>query len=141
MYAWWNNSDRTRFWRIQSADIDVRRYFGREALTGWYAGVSAQILRYDICLGSTGYLSSHSGAAIFDRPSYAIVAEGGYSLRLNRHLNLDLNFGVGYLGGPYQTYRPSPVHNQWLSTRQRKYFGPLKAGVSLVWRLGKGGSR
>ena len=45
--------------------------------------------------------------------------------------------GLGYLGGEYQEYLPKDGHYVWQATKQRRWFGPTKAEVSLVWLLGR----
>ena len=68
--------------------------------------------------------------------------EAGYSLRLTPFLNLDFTAGAGALTGQYQTYTATEGHHSvWQSTRQRRYFGPSKAEIALVWLFGKGGER
>ena len=64
--------------------------------------------------------------------------EYGYSLPIARRLNLDFALGVGYWGGKYYKYIPRDGHYVWQATRNRHWFGPTKAGVSLVWLIGRG---
>lgn len=64
--------------------------------------------------------------------------EYGYALPIARRLNIDFVLGVGYWGGKYHTYNPRDGHYVWQSTRQRHWFGPTKAEISLVWLLGRG---
>lgn len=54
-----------------------------------------------------------------------------------RRLNIDFSTGLGYLGGEYQEYLPKDGHYVWQATKQRRWFGPTKAEVSLVWLLGR----
>ena len=142
MYAWWGGQRHARYLRLQAWELLTRHYFGRCELTGWHIGLYAQIGRYDICLNGTGYLSGHSGASFFQRPTYGGGVEAGYALRLTERLNLDFTAGAGVLTGQYQTYTATPGHHSvWQSTRQRRYFGPSKAEIALVWLFGKGGDR
>lgn len=55
-----------------------------------------------------------------------------------RRLNLDFVIGLGYWGGTYYEYLPMDNHYVWQATRQRHWFGPTKAEISLVWLLGRG---
>ena len=134
MYAWWKNDDRHRYWRTYGGDLNVRRYFGRKALEkplqGHHLGVYGQILTYDFELGGRGYLG--------DKWSWGAGIEYGYSLPLARRLNMDFSIGLGYLGGEYMEYVPMDTHYVWQVTKQRRWFGPTKAEVSLVWLIGRG---
>lgn len=133
MYAWWKNNRRHDFWRTYGGEIDIRKYFGRRAaqkpLTGHHLGIYGQMLTYDFELGSTGYLS---------KLSYGVGIEYGYALPIGRRLNLDFGIGIGYLGGEYKEYEPIDTHYVWKRTKQRHWFGPTKAEISLVWLIGHG---
>ena len=144
MYAWWSNRGKNNFWRIYGGDVEARRWFGKKAeekpLQGHHLGVYGQLLTYDFELGGRGYLG--------DKWSYAFGVSYGYSLPITRRLNLDFNLGIGYLGGKYKEYTPIEGHYVWQLTKNRQWFGPTKAEVSLVWLLGnenvnkkKGGRR
>jgi hypothetical protein len=143
-YAWWKSDARYHYWRTYGGDIALRRWFGKKAaqkpLTGHHAGVYGQLLTYDFELGGRGYLA--------DRWSYAAGIEYGYSLPIARRLNLDFNLGLGYHWGEYKEYLPIDGHYVWQATKNRKYFGPTKAEISLIWLIGrdnynskKGGNR
>lgn len=134
MYAWWKSDRKHRYWRVYGGDVSVRKYLGRRAaekpLTGHHLGLYGQILTYDLEWGGRGYLG--------DRWNYAAGLEYGYSWPVARRLNLDFAIGVGYLGGEYKEYVPMDNHYVWQATKQRHWFGPTKAEVSLVWLLGRG---
>ena len=133
MYAWWNSDRRHNYWRTYGGELDIRKYFGRRALakplTGHHLGLYGQMLTYDFETGGTGFLS---------KLSYGVGIEYGYSLPVGRRLNLDFGIGIGYLGGEYKKYDPIDGHYVWKETRQRHWFGPTKAEISLVWLLGRG---
>ena len=133
MYAWWSSRSHNNFWRIYGGDLEVRRWFGHKAeekpLQGHHAGVYAQLLTYDFERGGRGYLG--------DKWSYAFGVSYGYSLPIARRLNLDFTLGIGYLGGKYKEYLPIEGHYVWQATKNRQWFGPTKAEVSLVWLFGK----
>ena len=144
MYAWWSNTGKDNFWRIYGGDVEVRRWFGKKAaekpLQGHHLGVYGQLLTYDFELGDRGYMA--------DKWNYAFGVSYGYSLPIAKRLNLDFTLGIGYWGGRYKEYLPVEGHYVWQSTKNRRWFGPTKAEVSLVWLLGhdnenkqKGGSR
>lgn len=134
MYAWWSNRGKNKFWRIYGGDVEVRRWFGKKAaekpLQGHHLGVYGQLLTYDFELGDRGYMA--------DKWNYAFGVSYGYSLPIAKRLNLDFTLGIGYWGGRYKEYLPVEGHYVWQSTKNRRWFGPTKAEVSLVWLLGHG---
>lgn len=140
-YAWWHKDSWSYYHRVYGGDINLRKYFGasarRRPLSGHHIGVYAQALTYDFEYGSTGYLSELS---------YGGGLEYGYSLPVSKTLNIDFSIGCGYLGGEYKVYGPIDDHYVWRETRQRHWYGPTKAEISLVWNIGnkdfrKGGAR
>lgn len=144
MYAWWSKKNMDKIWRIQGAEISIKKYIGfttPRLASGWYIGCYANIGRYDILLGNTGYLSGNSNGNFFNHPSYGFGVEGGYSFPISKRFYLDFSIGVGYLTGQYLTYKSQAGHNIWESTRIRHWFGPTKAEISLVLLLKKGGKR
>ncbi len=133
-YAWWSKNRRHNYWRYYGGDIAVRRWFGRKAaekpLTGHHIGLYAQIMTYDFELGGKGYMGN--------KYNYGGGVEYGFSLPMARRFNIDFTVGVGYLGGKYYEYTPIDGHYVWQATKRRKWFGPTKAEVSLVWLIGHG---
>lgn len=140
-YAWWKNDNKAFYWRVYGGELDVRKYFGKQAqerpLSGHHVGIYGQGLTYDFDLGKTGILS---------QLSYGVGLEYGYSLPVAKALNIDFGIGFGYLGGEYKVYDPMDGCYVWRETRQRHWFGPTRAEISLVWLIGnktirKGGAR
>lgn len=133
MYAWWKSDKSHYYWRTYGGELDLRKYFGKRAsekpLTGHHLGIYGQGLTYDFETGGKGYQS---------KLSYGAGIEYGYSLPIGRRLNLDFGIGIGYLGGEYKVYVPIDSHYVWKETRQRHWFGPTKAEISLVWLIGRG---
>ncbi len=141
MYAWWSNDKRHRFWRIYGGDINVRKYFGRRAiekpLTGHHIGVYGQILTYDFEIGGRGYMGGRANGTLWNEGNYGAGIEYGYSLPVNRRINLDFSIGIGYLGGSYNEYIPKEGFYLWEKKVHLHWFGPTKAEVSFVWLLGR----
>lgn len=142
MYAWWKNDRRHRYLRIYGGSLEVRRWFptrrhAGSLLTGHHVGLYGQMFTYDLEWGGKGYLG--------DKWSWGVGAAYGYSLPVGKRLNIDFTIGVGYQQGEYMTYHPEDDCYVWDATHNRKWFGPTKAEISLVWfiggRDGKGGSK
>ena len=144
MYGWWNTRKKHRYWRVYGGDIAVRKWLGKKAdekpLTGHHLGLYGQLFTYDFEWGNTGYLGGKPGETLWDCPNYAAGVEYGYALPIARRLNIDFAVGIGYWGGKYYTYNPLDEHYVWKSTKNRHWFGPTKAEISLVWLLGRGNS-
>ncbi len=142
IYAWWKNNSRHNYWRVYGGDLGVRKYIGSKErqllLTGHHLGLYGQILTYDLALGGRGYMAGKPGGNLFDKANYAVGAEYGYSLPVGRRINIDFAIGIGYMGGTYHEYLPIDGCYVWQCTKQRRWFGPTKAEVSLVWRIGRG---
>lgn len=142
MYAWWNSNKRHNYWRLYGGELEIRKYFGRHAaekpLTGHHLELYGQLFTYDFELGGTGYMGGKPGGSLWEKCNYAVGVEYGYSLPVGRRLNLDFVIGVGYWGGEYHTYDPVDDHHVRKETRQRHWFGPTKAEISLVWLIGRG---
>lgn len=132
-YAWWKNDSRHDYWRVYGGELEIRKYFGahvaEKAFAGHHAGLYLQALTYDFELGGPGYLS---------RFSYGGGFEYGYSLSLHRQLRLDFSIGIGCLSGRYEQYTPADSHYVWERTGMRYWFGPTRAGISLLWLPGNG---
>lgn len=144
MYGWWNRNGSHRYWRIYGGDIAVRKWFGKKAdekpLTGHHVGIYGQTFTYDFEWGGKGYMGGESGGTLWERMNYAVGVEYGYSLPIARRLNIDFTIGLGYWGGKYYEYIPLDGHYVWQATKNRHWFGPTKAEISLVWLLGRGNS-
>ena len=151
-YAWWKTDRKHRYWRAYGGDVNVRWWFGSAAhgkpLTGHHLGVYGQVLTYDFEWGGKGCLGGKPGGPLWDKMNWGVGLEYGYSLPVAKRFNIDFTLGVGYLTGEYQEYRPVDGCYVWQATKQRHWFGPTKAEISLVWLIGcdnynrrKGGER
>ena len=141
-YAWWKHDHKHWYWRIYGGDIYARKWFGRKAhkkpLTGHHIGMYAQMLTYDFETGGRGYMGGRPGENLWNKAHWGVGIEYGYSHPIARCLNLDFTLGAGYLTGEYHEYIPEDGCYVWQATKNRKWFGPTKAEISLVWLLGGG---
>ena len=141
-YAWWKRDRRHWYWRVYGGSLTLRRWFGRRAaekpLTGHHAGVYGQWVTYDFETGGRGQMGGEPGGDIWDRASFGAGLEYGYALPIGRRLNLDFVAGLGYLGGTYYEYEPEDDCYVWQATKKRRYVGPTKLEVTLMWLVGRG---
>lgn len=144
MYGWWDTNKKHRYWRTYGGDLAIRKWFGKKAnekpLTGHHLGIYGQMFTYDFEWGGKGYMGGQPGGTLWDELNYAAGVEYGYSLPIARRLNIDFTIGLGYWGGKYYEYTPLDGHYVWQVTKNRHWFGPTKAEISLVWLLGRGNS-
>jgi hypothetical protein len=131
-YAWWKRDKSAFYWRTYGGDFEARYWFGKLAkekpLTGHHVGLYGQMITYDFEFGGSGILAP--------RWSWAIGASYGYSLPIHRVLNIDFSAGVGYHTGIYHDYIPIDGEYIWQATKRRRWIGPTKFEVSLVWLIG-----
>lgn len=136
MYAWWNNRQHRRYWRIYGGDIEMRMQLGQgksdNTFAGHRIGVYASIVTYDIQFGR-----SHTGV-IGDKFNYAAGITYGYSLPVTRRLNIDFSIGIGYQWGRYLKQHLVDTHDVLLSTHNRRWFGPTRVEIGLTWLIGPG---
>ena len=134
MYSWWKSDKVYWYWRTYGGDVAVRYWFGKPSkekpLQGHHVGLYGQMITYDVELGGRGYLA--------DRWSWSVGLEYGYSLPIDSRLNIDFTIGAGYHTGQFYEYLPIDGHYVWQATKNRRYIGPTKAEISLVWLLGRG---
>ena len=130
MYSWWHNDTWHWYWRTYGGDIALRHWIGGSDrhLTGHHIGLYGQITTYDFELGKRGYLG--------DRWSYAGGMEYGWATSVGKRLNIDFTIGLGYLTGEYKEYLPIDGCYVWQATNMRRWIGPTKAEISLVWLWG-----
>ena len=83
---------------------------------------------YDVEFGKRGNMSDFS---------YTIGAEYGYTFPISPRVSLDLAMALGYFGGTYKVYDPIDTHYVWQENRNRRYFGPVKADITLAFQIGK----
>lgn len=142
MYGWWKKNSKHHYWRIYGGDVSARKWFGKNAygrpLTGHHLGIYGQVFTYDFEWGGKGYMGGKPGGTIWDKMNYALGVEYGYSLPIAKRFSIDFTIGIGYWGGKYYKYIPLDGHYVWQATKNRNWYGPTKAEISLVWLLGNG---
>ena len=134
MHAWWSSDRNHKYWRTYGGNVELRYWFGKKAaqkrLTGHHVGLYAGALTYDFEWGGKGYLAK--------KWSTNFGVSYGYSAPIAKRLNLDFELGLGYFSGEYEEYEPKGDYYFWQTTKNRKFFGPTRAEVTLVWLLGHG---
>lgn len=146
-YSWWKSDKKSWYWRTYGGDVALRYWMGKASrnkpLTGHHLGLYGQMITYDFEVGGRGYIAdSGFGKDKSEDASlgwnWAAGLEYGYSLPIARRLNIDFTLGVGYHWGTFKEYLPIDGHYVWQATKRRKYIGPTKCEISLVWLIGCG---
>ena len=146
-YSWWKSDKKAWYWRTYGGDVAHRYWMGKASrntpLTGHHLGLYGQMITYDFEVGGRGYIAdSGFGKDKSEDASlgwnWAAGLEYGYSLPIARRLNIDFTLGVGYHWGTFKEYLPIDGHYVWQATKRRKYIGPTKCEISLVWLIGCG---
>lgn len=133
LYAGWEFPKHNFYWDLYGTQLGVRKYFGRiskeRAFSGHHVGLYTQALAYDLQAGNLGQQTP--GLNI------GVGVDYGYSFPIAPGLNLDLELGLGYLGGRYYEYIVQDGHHTWRGTVMRAWMGPTKLAASLVWLIKK----
>ena len=117
----WNNKERRyALWEVSPA---VRYYLGEKR--AWYVGAMFKAGQFNYKLSDMGRQGDLMGGGI----------TGGYQLRLNKALALDFNLGLGCLNADYEKYEVIDGVRVRRGTENSNWWGPIDAGVTLVWRL------
>ena len=117
----WNGKDRRyALWEVMP---EVRYYIGKEKCG--YLGAMFKAGEFNYKLSATGKQGDLMGGGI----------TGGYLLRLNKALSLDFSVAIGCLHADYETYEVTGGVRVRRGTETKNWWGPVNAGVTLVWKL------
>ena len=120
----WSWSDKDRRYALWEVAPEVRYYMGEKK--AWYLGAMFKAGQFNYKLCETGRQGDLMGGGI----------TAGYQLRLNKALNLDFNLGLGYLNADYEKYEVIDGVRVRRGNETKEWWGPINAGVTLVWKIG-----
>lgn len=118
----WSWKDKDRRYALWEVMPEVRYYIEKKA---WYVGAMFKTGEFNYKLSETGKQGDLVGGGI----------TAGYQLRLNKALDLDFNLGLGYLNADYEKYEVIDGVRVRRGNDTKNWWGPVDAGVTLVWRL------
>lgn len=131
-WSGWSSARNHKYWRMAGAAAELRFWFGKEsrknALSGHHIGVFGMGFYYDIMLGKYGYQTPDN--------RFAVGINYGYSLPVAKRLNIDFSLGIGYSSGRRLKYEEMCGRYIAVWRKNSTWIGPVKAGVTLVWRIG-----
>ena len=119
-WTWQDNGRRYALWEVAP---EVRWYLG-ETKRG-YLGAMFKAGEFNYKLSATGKQGDLMGGGI----------TGGYLLRLNKALSLDFSVAIGCLHADYEKYEVTDGVRVRRGTETKNWWGPVNAGVTLVWKL------
>ena len=117
----WNNESRT--FRLQMISSEFRVYpFNKKC---YYFGGIYHVGATNIKLGENGYQGYFMGGGITT----------GYVRELNKNFSIDFGLGFGCVWFDYESYIFADKTNQRKDSQTDHFWMPLKANVSLVWKI------
>ena len=119
----WTWSDKDRRYALWEVAPEVRYYMGEKK--AWYLGAMFKTGQFNYKLSETGKQGDLMGGGI----------TAGYQLRLNKVLDLDFNLGLGYLNVDFEKYEVIDGVRVRRGNETKDWYGPINAGVTLVWKL------
>ena len=142
MHAWWSRDSHRFYHRFYGGDLGVHFRFPHpnqalHPLTGHFIGAYVGFFSYDFEWGGKG----HQG-----RFNPYVGINYGYTQSIGDNWAIEWAIGLGYTGGKYYRYRPEKECYRWEATERYRYWGPLKAEISVVKNFSiplkkKGGAR
>ncbi len=120
----WSWNDKDRRYALREVAPEVRYYMGEKK--AWYLGAMFKAGQFNYKLSETGKQGDLMGGGI----------TAGYRLRLNKALDLDFNLGLGYLNADYEKYEVIDGVRVRRGNETKDWWGPINAGVTLVWKIG-----
>ena len=119
----WTWSDKDRRYALWEVAPEIRYYMGEKK--AWYLGAMFKAGQFNYKISETGKQGDLMGGGITT----------GYQLRLNKALTLDFNLGLGYLNADFEKYEVIDGVRVRRGNETKDWYGPINAGVTLVWKL------
>jgi len=119
----WTWNDKDRRYALWEVSPEVRYYIGKEERG--YVGAMYKAGQFNYKFSATGKQGNLMGGGI----------TGGYQLRLTGTLSLDFNLGIGCVHADYEKYEVIDGVRVRRGTESKNWWGPVNAGVTLVWKL------
>ena len=119
----WSWNDKDRRYALWEVVPEVRYYMGEKK--AWYLGAMFKTGQFNYKFSEAGKQGDLMGGGI----------TAGYQLRLNKSLDLDFNLGLGYLNVDFEKYEVIDGVRVRRGNETKDWYGPINAGVTLVWKL------
>lgn len=119
----WSWNDKDRRYALWEVVPEVRYYMGEKK--AWYLGAMFKTGQFNYKFSEAGKQGDLMGGGI----------TAGYQLRMNKALALDFNLGLGYLNADFEKYEVIDGVRVRRGNETKDWWGPINAGVTLVWKL------
>ena len=119
----WSWKDADRRYALWEVAPEVRYYMGKEKRG--YLGAMFKAGEFNYKLSATGKQGDLTGGGI----------TAGYQLRLSDALSLDFSLAAGCLHADYEQYTVINGVRVRAGKETKHWWGPVNAGVTLVWKL------
>lgn len=119
----WSWNDKDRRYALREIMPEIRWYIGKSQRG--YIGAMYKAGAFNYKMSETGKEGNINGLGI----------TGGYQLPLNSCLSLDFSLAVGYLHASYDKYNVIDGVRVRAGHDRKNWFGPVNAGVTLVWNI------
>lgn len=107
------------------------RYWKDQTFKGHFFGLHAIYAHYNV--GGID-LSSSLNENRYQGDLYGLGASYGYQWRLSPSWSVEATIGLGYIHSSYDKYECQTC-GQFVKSDSKNYFGPTKAGLSLIYIL------
>lgn len=126
MWSLWD-AQREHALRTVALQPELRWWMGSETGRGHFFGLHAHAAWFNLKWDDTRYQDT-------GRPLVGAGLSYGYKLPIGEHWGAEFTIGLGYANMKYNTYY-NVENGAQLNTRIRNYWGPTKAGVTLVYKF------
>lgn len=110
------------------------RYWLCEAFNGHFFGINSGYTFFNISGMPIPFHSRETRDYRYQGWATGVGLTYGYSWIIGKRLNLELTLGVGYVYSQYDKYECRTCGDH-LGPENNHYFGPTKAGISLIYML------
>lgn len=133
MYAWWKSDRKHNYWRIYGEMWSCAAGSVGERWKNRFPGIMSDCTGRSSPMISNwvgkGYLGING---VTGRRGLRLLVTCGTSVQCGFHVGNRLPWRI------VQGVHPFDGHYVWQTTKNRRWFGPTKAGISLVWLIGRG---
>lgn len=132
-------------WHVHTPEPKLAHWLGQVEFRYWFCERFNGLFLGAHALGTQFNIAGHKLPMLFGADSKDFQYQGyaygagvsvGYQFILARRWNLELNLGVGYARLQYDKYDCKNCGSK-VETTHRDYFGPTRAGVSLIFLIGR----
>lgn len=121
-WSWDNKNRRYALWNVSP---EMRHYIGKKKRG--YLGAMYHIGKFNYKAGKTGRQGNYQGGGL----------TGGYLLKLNCSLSLDLYAAIGYTRAEYDKYKVTEGVRLMQGCETKNYWGVNRLGATLMWKAFK----